>query len=334
MIKQIIKKFLPKKISLFIQKRRFVQWVKQGFLYDYYRYMQFSDNIHSDSSTKLIGKIIREYHVIEKGLTMPERRLGFGKDRIISLCNICIRYIKMYKTDEPQLQHAISVLLEYKKLHETEHFLLDKEILDAIAKVESYNIHTGASQQLTFSKEEYFASINKDFVRFSNSRKSIRNFTSEPISQSQITHALELARNTPSACNRQSWRTYVYSDKKLIEQILEIQGGNRGFGHLANKLIIICGEVGMFFGQAERNEVFIDGGMYAMNLLYALHYNKIGACILNCSTSIEKDKTLRKFIPAKPSEVFIAMIVCGNVPETFSIPCSKRYNIDKTNKET
>lgn len=333
MIKKKLKKILPIRITLFIQKIIFTKWVKQGFLYDYDRYIIHSDNAESDTSTKLIGKIIREYHVIEKGLTMPERRLGFGKDRIISLCNICIRYIKMYKTDEPQLQHAISVLLEYKKLHETEHFLLDKEILDAIAKVESYNIHTGASQQLTFSKEEYFASINKDFVRFSNSRKSIRNFTSEPISQSQIIHALELARNTPSACNRQSWRTYVYSDKELIKQILEIQGGNRGFGHLTNKLIIICGEVGMFCGQAERNEVFIDGGMYAMNLLYALHYNKIGACILNCSTTVEKDTLLRKYVSIKPSEVFIAMIACGNPPDTFSVPISKRYELFNTNIE-
>lgn len=54
--------------------------------------------------------------------------------------------------------------------------------------------------------------------------------------------------------------------------------------------------------------------------------------LLNSSTSIEKDKTLRKFIPAKPSEVFIAMIVCGNVPENFLVPISKRYEIDKTNR--
>ena len=332
-IKAGIKTILPHKIVRYIKNIRFFRTIKRGYLYDYKRYINYADTYESNTSTKLMGRIIREYHVIEKGLTMPERRLGFGKDRILSLCNACKTYIEKYNTDELQLQHAIGVLLEYKKLHETENFVLDTEIQDAIAKIESYNIHTIATQQLHFTKEEYFSTINDDFAKFSNSRKSVRNFTTEPISQAQITHALELARNTPSACNRQSWRTYVYTDKKTIETLLKIQGGNRGFGHLANTLIVLCGEVGMFYGQAERNEVFIDGGMYAMNLLYALHYNKIGACILNCSTTVEKDTLLRKHIPIKPSEVFIAMIVCGNVPDTFSVPISKRYELTKTNKE-
>ena len=104
---------------------------------------------------------------------------------------------------------------------------------------------------------------------------------------------------------------YVFVNKKQIVKILEIQGGNRGFGHLTNKLIIIAAELGGFSGLSERNQAFVDGGIYAMNTLYALHYNQVAACIMNCSTSPEKDKQLRSLCKIKESEVFIAMVACG-----------------------
>jgi len=100
---------------------------------------------------------------------------------------------------------------------------------------------------------------------------------------------------------------------------------------LTNKLIIVASELGVFTGQEERNQAYIDGGIYLMNLVYSLHYNKIGACILNCSNSIEKDIELRKLSMIKESEVFIAMVACGIPPETFKIATSTRYSLDKTN---
>jgi nitroreductase len=68
-----------------------------------------------------------------------------------------------------------------------------------------------------------------------------------------------------------------------------------------------------------------------MNLLYAIHYQKIAACILNCSNNIEKDKSLRKLCNIKNSEFFIAMIAFGIPPENFKIAGSKRYDLKKTN---
>ena len=89
--------------------------------------------------------------------------------------------------------------------------------------------------------------------------------------------------------------------------------------------------MGLFGGIAERYQVYIDGGMYAMNLLYALHYNQIAACILNCSHTPEKDELLRNICGIKDSENFIAMIACGIPPERFKIAISRRYERSDTN---
>jgi len=334
-VKNTLKIILPAEFLNFLKKKKIristIVNLFQGYKYDFEQYYKFSDTNGSDTATKLIGEIIRKYHIIEKGLTMPYARLGFGKEIVISLCNNCELFLFKYGKEEEQLIHAIGVLLEYKNFHETKNFLLDAIINSSIQNIVKNTPEVIRSKQKEMTKSKYFSNSESPFALFSNSRISIRNFASDEVGLDKILYTLELARNTPSACNRQSWRTYIYTDKELIGRILHIQGGNRGFGHLTNKLILITGEIGVFYGQDERNQVLIDGGMYTMNVLYGLHYTKIGACVLNCSNSVEKDKQLRIACKIRKSEVFIAMISCGIPPESFMAAASKRYSVDKTN---
>ena len=113
-------------------------------------------------------------------------------------------------------------------------------------------------------------------------------------------------------------------EKDLIEQVLKVQSGNRGFGHLANKLIVLTVESGAFLGLNERNDVFVNGGIYAMNLLYALHYYQIGACPLNWCSMPEQDLELRKICNILHSEAVIMLIACGGVPDKFKLVASHK----------
>ncbi len=336
MIKQLAKKILPSSIfnvlELKIKKYKGYKRLRKAQEYDFNIYLESSDIKGVNNANKMIGLIIREYHAVEKGLIMPEFRLGFGKDRVISLCNNCRHYIKFYGIDDVQLKHAVSVIYEYLKVHEDGGFMLEHSVLKSIQQLKSDIQGIGLSEQIETTKTNYFSKVDDNFFKFSNSRSSVRNYTEEELSIDKLEQSLLLARNTPSACNRQSARTYIFTNKELMGRILEVQGGNRGFGHLANKLIIITADHNLYAGVGERNQAFIDGGMYAMNLLYALHFNKVAACILNCSNTPEKDLALRKLTGIKDSEVFIAMVSCGIPPDKFKIASSKRYDLNTTNK--
>lgn len=320
-MKNKIKKYLPFVLPLALIPE---------YIHDYLRFIKYSGLIGIKSNkNKIIGKIIAEYHVVEKGLTMPETRLGFGKDNIINLINNCTFYIEKFGLPEYQVEQAISVLKEYYEFHYNNSYKVDPIIKRKIEELSTKVKSCCTSKQLEFKKDDYFKYINSPFPLFSSSRKSIRNYSpNENINEEDLLKAIDLARNTPSACNRQTARVYVFSEKDLINEILTIQGGNRGFGHLSNKLIIITSELGVFHGVYEKNEAFIDGGMFAMNLLYSLHYYKIAACSLNCSISKQKDKKLRKLCKIGDSEVFIMMISCGYAPENFKSALSHRYPID------
>lgn len=310
---------------------RSIHSLLKEYYYDFKRYYNYSSLNAYDIEKSLIGKIILEYHVVEKGLTMPDTRLGFGRDRVLSLCKSIIEYINKFGTDDEQLRHSISVILEYEQYHVNNNYSIDNDISDRIKIIRNNCCITSLSKQKEVSKEDYYKYRNGAFDLFSNSRTSIRNFSPKNINSIQIKSALNLAQNTPSACNRQSWRTYVYSDSTEINQILALQGGNRGFGHLTNKLIVVTCELGMFSTINERNQIYVDGGMYAMNIIYSLHFYEIAACILNCSHSKLKDLQMRKLCKIKESEVFIVMIACGIAPDNFKVANSKRYSISKTN---
>lgn len=331
-MKNIVKRILPEYVVSLIRNLILVKRLYPAYLYDLKRFYRYSGTDGHGDETKLIEKIITKYHIIEKGLTMPSSRLGFGKDVIIGLSSLCLEFSKKYDSKDEQYLHAIGVILEYKRFHEVNNFELNKDIIKAITKIEGL-MSISPTQQLSFERDDFFQYKNSEFLTFSNSRMSVRNFDeNEEISQETLDNVLNLAKNAPSACNRQTWRTYIITDKTSVGRVLEAQGGNRGFGHLANKVIIVAGEVGGFASPGERNQVFIDGGIYAMNLLYSLHYYNIGSCILNCSHSVEKDMKMREIIDIKQSEVFIAMIAIGVPPKNFKVAISKRYSIEHTNK--
>lgn len=327
----LLKKILPRVIVYEIQQ--FQHWLQlnKAYKYDLRRYFKYSRIYNEKTPIKFIGEIITLYHVLEKGLTMPSPRLGFGREKVIKLCNLCSEYIEKFSLNSFQLTHAIQVINEYEKFHIIQNFVLDDSVLFNIHKIKEVSQIYISSNQINTTINDYFKNSLASFDLFSESRKSIRNFNASKTIEKHILYsAVELAQNTPSACNRQSWATYIISDKMKLKQILEIQGGNRGFGDLGDKLIIIVGEIGVFSNVSERNQVFIDGGMYAMNILYALHFKHIAACTLNCSHSPEKDIILREMCQIKESEVFIAMILCGIPPDTFSVAISPRNPFETT----
>ena len=314
-LKVIIPKYFPKVMYILLMR--------------VYFYVTYSGATGLSKRNKLTGRVVADYHVLEKGLTMPDTRLGFGRARVLNVIEYCNKFISKYGANDAQIAHAIATVLEYKQFHEENNYQLDEEVLSEISNLQNKfkNIHP--SHQLLGTREDYFKSAHDSFESFSNSRRSIRNYTKEDVSLDVIKKAIKLARNAPSVCNRQSVRVHVYSKQETVQNILTTQGGNRGFGHLANKVIVITAQLGAMHGLYERNQAFVDGGIWAMNMLYALHHYKVAACPLNCSNSPKKDKLLRKYGKIDKSETFIMLISVGYPPEEFKLASSPRLSVDE-----
>lgn len=320
-----MKKYLPNFLIDFISKLRFLKSLFCLNIYDSLIFYRYSNGFYKcNTKGKILDYIIVTYHPIEKGLTMPELRLGFGHDRLLKIIFLIRKYMNMYKDYNPIICDALSVISEYYELHNNKNYNIDSKLESEIINILSDYPEFEKKHQYNFSKTDFFSNCHSNFYDFAKSRRSVRNYLNKDINLKDLEAAISLAMTAPSTCNRQSVRIHIVQSKDLIEKTLSLQSGNRGFGQLTNKLLIISSDLQSWNIPGEKYSPYIDGGIFTMNLLYALHFYKIGACTLNWSEGIKSDKKLHKLLNIPTNEKIILMISCGLVPENFKVVRSDR----------
>ena len=108
-----------------------------------------------------------------------------------------------------------------------------------------------------------------------------------------------------------------------------MQGGCRGFESEIRNSILVTANLKAFLSY-EIHQAYVDGGLYAMNLINALHSLGLGTIPLSCAFDCDKLKLLSQFnIPEY--EVPIVIIGIGHLYEKFNVAVSERKEISKTN---
>lgn len=328
-IKNKLKNLLPKKILYMY----YLQSAKMAVLPDLKR--RIRDKVYNDSESEKVKRdLTLAYHIVEKGLTMPQPRPGFGKAVVLGLIATVNKYHSLgLPKNELEFTQAVSSLKEYREFHKSIQFKLDEEIEKKFIKIEELFPEIQGIKQIRTTREAYFSEVNSTFDKFCLSRYSVRNYTEKEIPLSVLYQCIELAQKSPSFCNRQPTRVHIVKSAEKKKQILENQNGNRGFGHLAETLLVITSVISTTKDIHERNENHLNGGIFIMTLLNALHFNKIAACSLNWSVSNDKDRAIRQILAIPENEVVLMIISCGYVPDEFSVASSPRKTAREITKE-
>ena len=298
------------------------------FSHSYYKFVRYSGVfIYPIKQNKLLARIIEAYHSIERSMALPNVRLGFAKEHILHLIDMNMLYYKKFGLNSTQIIHSLEVVNEYKKLHDNNNYKLNEVILSKIAELNALTGVTSSSSQIKTTTKEYLKFTDSTFNNFAESRKSVRNYKDEQIDNKILSKAFRLAQSAPSACNRQGARIHLIEDESKIEKVLNVHVGTGGFKSVIKKLIVLTEDIEVSNGVFEKNQIYTDGGIFLMNLLYALHYYKIGACPLNNSFSILQDKKIRKILDIKNSECFIAFISIGIPANDLIVANSKKRDL-------
>lgn len=270
--------------------------------------------------------LTKHYHIIEKGMALPEPRLGFGQPKILNVIDKTKNYEEKYGSDV-LVSSIRKTLSEYIKLHAISGFNLPQDFKAVVDDfVGMGDLGDGG---LKYLKKESASTLSlKEFDKFAWGRVSVRDFSIETVSEDVICSVVETARSTPSVCNRQGWKVHCYSDKSNIREILLYQNGNAGFTDAVDKLLIVTADAKAFTSY-ESNQVFIDGGLFSMNLLLALHAAGLGACPLNTCYPYFIEKKVKGLSSIPDNERLIMMIAVGCLKENYSVAYSTRNSIDQ-----
>jgi len=301
------------------------------YIYDYDRYRKWSSAITGENTQKkMAARLILQIHSIEKGLSLEDVRFGFGLDNIKSMIELMTKYYALYEYDYV-VKMGMDAVDAYLRFHNGQECkvvsiqTLYDECLLKIKEFKSCN-ETGI---IYVARDEMYSKAMIDFRAFCESRHSVRQFSDREVTGDLIADAVGIAQKTPSVCNRQSSKVYVISNPDKIRQVVQIQSGARSFGEKINKLLIITSDLSNFISYVERNQSWIDGGMFSMSLVYALHSKGLGTCCLNWCKEECVDKKLRESISISETDNVIMVIAVGYPKESFVVAKSTRRKIDE-----
>lgn len=322
-------------IKNLLRANRVVQLAMLAWEYfsDFYRFVRHSASFKVDTKEKLRAKITRQYHIIEKGFALRNPETTLSRFRVKPVMDDIDTFISSYGVDSV-VRNALSALYEFGRYLETENSksvdgVTAESLLAWISNLEKRFEISGSilsrSSTIRLNRESIHAQAVRDLKSFFSSRHSVRQFDNRRVDDVLIEQAIEMALHTPSACNRQPWKVYVVREPRLKRSALALQGGNSGFGEQADVILIVTGNLSATLHPGERMQPWLDGGMFAMSLIYGLHSLGLGTCCLNWSKSKRTDRQLRRLLGLPENEVVLMMIAVGHLPEEFEVASSPRY---------
>lgn len=306
-LKSIAKRALPAPV---LEATRTVYWrlrILRDFGEDRRRYQRYAMTAETSAGRldpiQLEAQLTRDCHRVEKGLALPAPRRPFGID-LLKRLDALIPAAEACGLDGDVVSAAHSAR-------------------NALLQWNSGGDIDGAVAPVLVDKPR-LASIHSLF----ETRHSVRDYSDRPVDEELLREAAELAASSPSVCNRSPWIVRFFYGEDA-HHALRYQHGNSGFGSSVPAVAVISVELGYFAGSGERNQAFIEGGIFACSLMWALHGLGLDSCMLNLSHPTPDADRLRDALGMPRSEVPIMMIAIGYGREGRRVSRSSRRSVDK-----
>ncbi|MBO1267721.1 nitroreductase family protein [Arthrobacter cavernae] len=310
-MKTILKEILPRPLIRLVGRLIAPFEHVREFSIDAWRYLKHSsprDGVvgPADGVARLEAQITKDYHRVEKGLTLSEPKRPFG----IEVHNRLSSLVPQARERVPQASFvrfaddALEALASWNELG-TINSLVSPEVSNTAGRLDDATLST-----------------------FFSTRRSVRNFdTAKPVDTALLRQATMLALNTPSVCNRQAGRVHYFTDKFDVERILRLQNGNAGFRASVGAVAIVTVDSRLFTGATERNQRWVDGGLFAMTLVWALHGVGLQTCMLNWSATNRRSQLLRAETNVDAHEDIVVLIAIGHAQEGHRVARSERRQL-------
>ena len=270
----------------------------------------------------------RNIHRLEKGLSYAELKSVFAEDYINQTVQYLIEGEKSNSFDLGSIGWGKAVLNEYfSKVSHT------NKVTKAFKLFETATLNNG------FPKNEipYLESARpkteityEQLMQMAVRRRSVRHFEGKIVNEEIIKKAYEIAKMSPSACNRQSFQYYFYNEPTVVKKLSQIPGGVAGYEIPA--VIVLVGNYNGYFDERDINAPIIDASLSAMSFLFALETLGLGSVCINWPNLPDREKKIRKVLNLEKYEFVIMMIGVGYPDSNGKIPFSQKRSSDEVVK--
>ncbi|PVE58741.1 nitroreductase family protein [Microbacterium testaceum] len=303
-----IASLLPQRLQDAMYVARMRMRIRSEFAADRRRYARYAAPndwvvLSAMDPRQIEGQATKDYHRVEKGLTLPNPARPFGR------------------AVHSRLNQVLPALASQP--------LVSSHVSTAVAALSQWNAGGEVAEDIAPLRRES-AALGADVLQeFFESRRSVRDFDgARDVPEDILLKAAELAGHSPSVCNRQGW-SLIFATGEATRRMLGHQNGNRGFGETVPVVALISMDTRLFAGSEERNQAWIDGGLFAMTLVWALHGLGLDSCMLNLSLTNEQADQLRSHAELGEYDLPIAMVAIGYGAEGHRVARSPRRPVEQ-----
>lgn len=264
-------------------------------------------------------RLLLYVHNIEKGMCSSNPR-PFGEDKVQTMIKV-LRCASEVQLDQFEYKLAIAVLKSWLQFWDSKGWEVGEEERRYISMLKEPELQAGTEML----REDDIKKESFGDVIFT--RRSVRDFSNEPLQQRDIDYAVDCFAAAPTACNRQMCKIYRIKNiekKKVLEKTVL---GISGFDLETTNLFIITYDVAAFEFYGERNQGYLNAGLTAMTFAYGLHARGIGSCFMQWSNKRAEDSYVRQRLCIPKSERIGVVLGAGYYKRETKIPRSTKRDI-------
>ncbi|WP_252699108.1 nitroreductase family protein [Natronosalvus vescus] len=271
-------------------------------------------------------RIIRSIHRIEKGLSMRNRRPVFAESYVGNVVGD-LKTAWNPEEDDEQLYWAIDVLANYFKTVEHTDAIAEahEEFSEFLAQIDYTpgNRVPYPRRELSDSPVSY-----ADLKQLATQRTSTRWFQDKEVPRELVDKSLEIAMQSPSACNRQSFEFRLYDEPELIEELSSLAIGARGYKHNIPCLAAIVGKQRAYFDARDKHVIYIDASLAAMAFQFSLETQGLASCCINWPAIPHNERQLNNILELDDDETVVMFMAIGFPDKDGMVPYSEKKNVE------
>ena len=163
-----------------------------------------------------------------------------------------------------------------------------------------------------FPANPWWKPTKMDAMTAIRTRRSVRAFTGEDVTDEQVKEMLGAAMSAPSAGNEQPWAFVVVRDREILNKVPSINKF-AGFIQKAALAIMVCGDLTL---DAHHGYWIEDVSAASQNLLLAAHALGLGAVWTGVHPAEDREKGYRQLLGLPDNIVPLSFIIIGHPAKT------------------
>ncbi|MEQ8847673.1 nitroreductase family protein [Botrimarina sp.] len=270
----------------------------------------------------------RNTHRLEKGLIMRPRRDVFATGYIDEAVDAYRAVCSSPAPDPTLVDWATDVLTEYFSVVGAD------ETVDAartrFEAVPRAHRPEDARRLVPYRRDTDTLKADYDaMLQLAVRRRSVRWYLDKPVPRELIDRAIDVAKLSPSACNRQPFLFHIFDDPRNAARIGSIPMGTAGFSQNFPCLIVIVGDLSAYFSERDRHVIYVDGGLAAMALQFALEVQGVSSCCINWPDIPQLERQMAEALDLPRHHRPIMCMSLGYADPEGNVPFSQKKSLNE-----